>query len=151
MSVSVRTLLNEKVSTKIFFISKEATIFEAIKTMVTEDIGALIVVDNNVLVGIVSERDCSRKGQLEGRDPHLTTVGEIMVTDVVIVTPTETINDCMAKMKKNNIRHLPVLEGKKVVGLLSMKDVVYDLLTEQQHKINILEQRRSAKGYGADL
>ena len=118
-------------------VGSSATIEECAQIMRKEHVGALLVKDNNELRGILSEQDIVRKLVAEGRDLKKTTVGEAMVTKLATITPDKDIYDALAMMRNMNIRHLPVMDGKKMVGLLTMKDVLkiepqlFDILVEK--------------------
>jgi CBS domain-containing protein len=120
-------------------ISPEATVLEALKTMAQHEVGALIVLDRDKLVGIFSERDYARKVILHGKASKDTTVSEIMTHKVVCVRPEQTVEDCMALMTDKRIRHLPVVQDKKVIGVISIGDVVKEVISEQRFMIEQLE------------
>jgi CBS domain-containing protein len=119
--------------------SPAATVFEALKIMGEKNIGALVVVRDEVVVGVLSERDYSRKIVLQGRTSRDTTVGEILSHPVQTVTPADTIARCLQIMTASRIRHLPVLEGKKLVGLVSMGDLVKWIMESQHQTIQQLQ------------
>ncbi len=135
---TVRQLLQKKGS-EIFSIGPGATVLEALKLMAEKDVGALVVLDGSRLVGIFSERDYARKIVLHGKFSKETAVKEIMTTRVLCVEPSNTVEQCMALMTQRHIRHLPVLEGEKVVGLISIGDIVKETISEQQFTIQQLE------------
>jgi CBS domain-containing protein len=115
----------------------EATVYEALEVMAERNIGAVIVTDKDGnLHGILSERDYARKMIIKGRDAHVTRVGEIMTTLVVSVNPDTHLRDCMSIMTEKRIRHLPVLKDGKLVGVISIGDVVKSLLSEQDYVIS---------------
>lgn len=116
------------------------TVLRALEVLAEKGVGALLVMDGENLVGIVSERDYARKIALRGKTSLETRVADIMVEDVLYVTPEQTTDDCMALMSSKRIRHLPVLEQRKVVGMLSIGDLVKNLLEEQKNTIEQLEQ-----------
>ncbi|MDH5300334.1 MAG: CBS domain-containing protein [Gammaproteobacteria bacterium] len=135
---TVATLLKQK-NSDIWRISPEKSVFDAIKLMDEKGVGALLVVQNNSLVGIVSERDYARKVILKGKTSKETRVTEIMTRQVLYVTPDHTINDCMVLMTGKRIRHLPVLQEDDLVGIISLGDVVEEIIREQKSKIKELE------------
>ena len=120
-------------------ISPDTRVFEALKQMAEKDIGALLVVENGRLAGILSERDYARKVILQGKSSHDTPVKEIMTERVVCVQPKNTVEDCMALMTDKRIRHLPVLENDQLIGVLSIGDLVKETISEQQVMIQQLE------------
>jgi CBS domain-containing protein len=123
----------------VFRVAPEATVLAALEKMAEKDIGALIVCEDERLVGIVSERDYARKVELRGRAARDTQVHEIMTPDVARVTPDQTVDQCLALMKRLRIRHLPVVEDDRVVGILSNRDVVDEFIAEEEHLIHDLE------------
>ncbi len=136
---TVRDLLSVKGS-DVQTVAPEATVFEALELMAEKNVGALVVVSGDRVVGILSERDYARKVVLHGRVPRETPVEEIMTREVHFVTPDEPIEWCMADMTSSRIRHLPVLDGERLGGIISIGDVVRALLDEQRYKIEQLEQ-----------
>lgn len=115
------------------------SVLDALSVMADKNIGALVVADDDVLVGIVSERDYARKVILRGKESHATSVSEIMTMDPVTVTPTETVGGCMALMTDNRFRHLPVVENGVLLGVVSIGDVVGAVIEEQKFLIEQLE------------
>ncbi|MCX7802642.1 MAG: CBS domain-containing protein [Meiothermus ruber] len=138
MTSTVRQLLLAK-GNKVHAISPEATVFEALERMAAHDVGALMVMKDDQLVGIFSERDYARKIILMGRISKDTRVGEVMTSDLITVTPEATVADCMNLMTDHRIRHLPVLEDGKLVGVISIGDVVKAIITQQEFMIAELE------------
>ena len=135
---SVRQLLAAK-SGKVFHVAPDAKVFDAIKMMAERSVGALLVLDGARLAGIISERDYARKVILHGKSSHEVKVSEIMTTQVEAVTPDHTTEDCMAIMTAKHIRHLPVVEGDRVIGVLSIGDLVKEVIAYQQETIQQLE------------
>jgi CBS domain-containing protein len=121
-------------------ISPNATVLDALKMMADYEIGALVVLDGDRLSGIFSERDYARKVILQGKASKDTAVAEIMTHKVVCVRPEQSVEECMALMTDKRIRHLPVLEDKKVIGVISIGDVVKEVISEQRFVIEQLEQ-----------
>lgn len=119
--------------------SPDATVFDALSTMAEHDVGALLVLDGARLAGIFSERDYARKIILLGKSSKETKVREIMTEKVLYVRPHHTVDHCMALMNEKHIRHLPVLEDDEVFGVISMRDVVKEVVTEQRMVIDELE------------
>jgi len=135
---TVRQLLQGK-SGALCTIGPDARVFESLKLMAEKNIGALLVVENDKLVGIVSERDYARKVILHGKSSHDTPVKDIMTAKVVCVQPGNTVDECMALMTDKKIRHLPVIENEKLLGVLSIGDLVKETISEQQFMIKQLE------------
>jgi CBS domain-containing protein len=123
----------------IWSVAPEDTVFDAIRLMADKHLGALLVLAEGSLVGIISERDYARKVILNGRFSHATRVDEIMSTNVVCARPNQTIEEAMAVMTDKRIRHLPVLDENKVVGVVSIGDLVKAIIVEQQFVIEQLE------------
>jgi len=136
---SVQQLLEEKPQ-QVLSIHPQAKVFDALMLMAEKDVGALVVLEGDKLVGIFSERDYARKIILFGKTSRDTSVGEIMTAKVVCVRPEQMVDQCMALMTQKRVRHLPVLSEKKVVGIISIGDVVRAMLQDQQHTIEQLEQ-----------
>jgi CBS domain-containing protein len=117
----------------------DARVYDALKLMAAEEIGALLVIDGERLVGIISERDYARKVILHGKSSHDIPVRDIMTERVVCVTQDRTIEECMALMTDKHIRHLPVIENDRLIGVVSIGDVVKEKISEQQFTIKQLE------------
>ena len=115
------------------------SVLEAIKVLAAEDIGAAIVMEGGRLAGIFSERDYTRKVILKGRSSDTTRVEEIMTRNVIVVTPRTRTRECMQLMSEKNIRHLPVVEEGRVVGMVSIRDIVSDIIADQDFTIEQLE------------
>jgi CBS domain-containing protein len=135
---NVGQMLEEKAH-KLLSISPDATVFEALQRMAEGNVGALVVLDGEKLAGIFSERDYARKIILVGKTSKETRVREIMTDKVLCVGPERTVEQCMGLMTEKRIRHLPVLDHKKVVGVISIGDVVKEMISEQQFIISQLE------------
>lgn len=135
---SVRQLLQAK-GTTIYSITPEASVFSALKLMAEKDVGALLVVSGSKLMGIMSERDYARKVILFGKSSHDMLVREIMTEKVVTVQPEQTVEDCMGLMTARRVRHLPVTDGDKLLGVLSIGDLVKEVIAEQEQTIRQLE------------
>ncbi len=134
----VKNLIENK-GNEIWSIAPEASVLDAIKLMAEKKIGALLVMEDERLVGIVSERDYARKVILQGRSSRETPVREIMTAEVFSIEPVETVEDCMKLMTEKRVRHLPVMENEKVVGVLSIGDLVKEIIAEQEFTIRQLE------------
>ena len=142
---TVQELLRNK-GYHIWSIGPDATVYEALTLMAEKDVGALLVLDNaGQLVGILSERDYARKIVLKGRTSRETPVREIMTEKVVWVRPDQTIEECMALMTNKHIRHLPVMEEGRLLGVISIGDVVKDIISEQEFVIAQLENYITGK------
>jgi CBS domain-containing protein len=135
---TVRKLLESKPGNT-WTIRPEATAYEALQLMSEKNVGALLVLRDEELVGVFSERDYARKVILKGKSSKNTAVGELMTHPVYYVTPEMTIGDCMALMSGRRVRHLPVLEDRKVAGVVSIGDVVNRIIAEQEITIRDLE------------
>lgn len=133
----IRNILNEK-GTEVFDIGPENTVYEAIEKMASKDIGALLVMENGELKGIITERDYRNKVILKGRTSKTTPVKEIMSTGLYCVEPSETVETCMALMTDRKFRHLPVVENGSVVGVISIGDLVKAVITKQKVEIHNL-------------
>ncbi len=134
----VKQILASK-GNQIWTIGPAATVLDALKLMAEKKIGALVVVENEQVVGIMSERDYARKVVLEGKSSKDTPVCEIMTERVIGVNPDTTVQACMALMTEMHIRHLPVMENNRLVGVISIGDVVKSIMAEQEYLIDHLE------------
>jgi CBS domain-containing protein len=131
------SILNNKDS-RIWSVAPDATVYEAIELMAEKAIGALLVISEGKLVGIISERDYARKVILHGRSSKDTPVREIMTSSLITVTPEHTVDECMRIVTQHRIRHLPVLDGDKLVGVISIGDLVNAIIAAQAHTIDQL-------------
>jgi CBS domain-containing protein len=122
----------------IFWLSPEATVYEAVAMMADKSVGALLVLSGGKLAGIVSERDYARKVILKGKHSHEMQVKEIMTSPVYTVTPEHSVDDCMRIVTAHHIRHLPVMQGDAIVGVISIGDVVRSIMSTQAHAIDQL-------------
>ncbi len=136
---TVRDMIRKK-GYEVFTIAPGASVFEALEMMAKHNIGALLVMTGGDLEGIVSERDCVRKVELMGRNVKDTKVSEIMTGDVITVEVSQPLEECMALMIEKNFRHLPVCEGKKLLGVLSVRDVLREVVEVQQMMLSELER-----------
>jgi CBS domain-containing protein len=135
---TVAELLRAKPS-RVVSVRPEQSVLEAIKVLASEDIGAAIVMVGERLVGIFSERDYTRKIVLKGRSSDTTRVEEIMTPNVIVVSPRTKTRECMALMSEKNIRHLPVVDEGRVTGMVSIRDIVSDIIADQDFTIEQLE------------
>ncbi len=117
----------------------EATVFDALKVLADYEVGALMVMDAGMLVGVFSERDYTRKVALQGRNSIDTLVADIMTRNVIKVTPSTRTRDCMALMREKRIRHLPVVQGDTVLGMISIRDLMDDIIADHEMTIAQLE------------
>lgn len=135
----VKDILDVK-GRNVWSIDPNATVYDAMKLMAEKEIGALMVMEGSKLVGIISERDYARKVILQGRSSPTTQVREIMTSRVVYAQPDQNIEECMALMTEKRVRHLPVIEEGKVVGVISIGDLVKSIIDEQKFIIEQLER-----------
>ena len=135
--VAIWQLLNKK-GGKVCSIHPDATVFDAVAKMADNDIGSLIVMDGDALVGIITERHYARNVILKGRTSPATLVREIMERQVITVRPEQTVEECMALMTEKRVRHLPVTEGGKITGIVSIGDLVKSVIDEQKFVIDQL-------------
>jgi len=138
MTMYARQLLSDK-SYELYSVSPDTMVFDAIKLMAEVKVGALLVLEDEQLVGIVSERDYARKVILESRSSRETHVSDVMTNVVLTVTPEQSIDECLVLMSKHHIRHLPVAENGKPIGMLSVMDVVRNIISEKEQLIDQLE------------
>jgi CBS domain-containing protein len=138
-SVTISSLLHHK-GTAVWTISPETAVFDAIKLMAEKNIGALPVVSHGVLAGVFTERDYTRKVALQGKTSKQTLVKEILSRKVVTATPNDSIEDCMRIMTESRVRHLPVLQGEQVIGIISIGDLVNWIISTQDATIAQMEQ-----------
>ncbi|WP_043704756.1 CBS domain-containing protein [Leptothrix cholodnii] len=136
---SVADILKSKPQAVVHTTTPSTTVFDAVKLMAEKGIGALLVTEGEQLVGIVTERDYARKVALMSRSSRETPVRDIMTADVMFVRPDQTSSECMALMTENRLRHLPVMADGKLLGLISIGDLVKDIISEQRFIIEQLE------------
>jgi CBS domain-containing protein len=133
----VLELLKSRDST-VYQVGSSVTVFDALRMLAEYGVGAMPVIDNGRLVGVVSERDYTRKVALQGKNSRETTVAAIMTPNVITVTPTTGTRACMTLMSQKKIRHLPVVEGDKVVGMISIRDIMDDIIAGHEQTISQL-------------
>ncbi len=137
---SVAKLLTDKPQSSVWSVSPQTFVIDALLLMNDKKIGALVVLEGENLVGIFSERDYARKGIIQGRSAKTTTIAEVMTPKVFTVDKTMNISECMQIFSEKKFRHLPVVENEKVVGILSIGDIVTSIINDQKDHINFLEQ-----------
>jgi CBS domain-containing protein len=133
---------------KIHSVDADETVLEALRVMAKADTGAVLVCEDDRIVGIFTERDYARDGELKGRCAKDTRVKDVMTSEMISVKPETTIDACMELMSKHGIRHLPVVSNARIIGLVSIKDVVRALSEEAESTINELENYIMGTGYG---
>ena len=136
---AIANILRSKADSAVHSIRPDASVFEAVQLMALKNIGALLVTDNDQIVGIVTERDYARKIVLLARSSKDTPLRDIMTTAVMYVRPDQTCEECMALMTENRVRHLPVMMDGKLIGLISIGDLVKHIISEQKFVIEQLE------------
>lgn len=135
----VRQLLQAK-GNKVYTIAPEATVYEALQLMAEKNIGALVVIEEGKVVGILSERDYARNVILKGKSSKTTSVADLMTEEVLYVSPDDTVENCMALMTNKRLRHLPVMENGQLVGIVSIGDIVKEIISDREFMIRELER-----------
>jgi len=133
----VQQLLDSK-GDEVISIVQDASVFDAIKLMADRGVGSLLVMEGDELKGIVTERDYARKVIIKGRSSESTPVADIMTTELVTASPTQSVNDCMTLMSERRIRHLPVVVDGRVAGMISIGDLVQAIISDQKEEIEQL-------------
>jgi CBS domain-containing protein len=136
---TVRDMIRRK-GGEVFGVAPEATVYEALASMAKHNTGALLVKDGDNVVGIVSERDCVRKVELQGKNVRDTRIRDIMTSNVISVNCDQTVEECEALMMDKGIRHLPVYDGEKLAGFLSVRDVLREVIEMQKTMLSELER-----------
>ena len=139
MMKTLQQILNDKKHKELISIAPNRPVFDALIILAEYKIGALAVMDGDKLVGIFSERDYAREVVLQGRSSKTTLVSEVMTAKVIAGNPGDLVDSAMRLMSEKNFRHLPVLDGDKVLGMLSLGDMVKEIINDQQRAINALE------------
>lgn len=137
---NVRDILRSKPAAPIYSVKPDTKVLDAVKMMAEKSVGALLVIENDKIAGIVSERDYARKVVLMARSSHTAEVREIMTADVICVSPTQSMEYCMELMTEKRLRHLPVIEDGVLIGLVSIGDLVKNIISDQKFMIQQLEQ-----------
>ncbi len=145
---TVRSMLEAKGDAAIHSVACSDTVYHALEVMAEHQVGAVMVTDGDHYAGIFTERDYARKIILKGHDSRTTSICEIMTTELVTVTPETSAEQCMGLMTKYHIRHLPVIEGGRITGLISIGDVVKELIANRESTIAELENYILGTGYG---
>jgi CBS domain-containing protein len=136
--ITVKDILQNK-GQDVLSITPEATVYEALKIMADKNVGALIVLDGDAVAGIMSERDYARKVILHGKSSREMQVREIMTSKVYYMRPEQNLQECMAQMTDRHVRHLPILDEGRLVGIISIGDVVKAIIADQESTIRLLE------------
>ena len=123
----------------VYQVAPDVMVFDGLKLLAEYGVGAMVVMDQGRLVGVLSERDYTRKVALQGRNSRETRIADIMTRDVITVTPQTGTNTCMAIMSQKKIRHLPVMDGDKVLGMISIRDIMDDIIADQEQTIAQLQ------------
>lgn len=145
---TVRKLIEEKAEAKIYTVPSAATVFDALQVMREGNTGAVLVTEDEKIVGIFTERDYAREGEVKGRTARETNVGDVMTSQMVLIKPETTLEECAELMGKYHVRHLPVLEKERVVGIVSIRRLAEGLLADQKGTIVKLESYILGTGYG---
>lgn len=145
---TVRKLIDEKAEANIYTVPSNATVFEALQVMCEGNIGAVLVTENEKIVGIFTERDYAREGEVKGRIAKETNVSEVMTGQMVLIKPETTLEESARLMRKYHVRHLPVVEQERVVGIVSIRRLAEALLEQDQGTIGKLESYILGSGYG---
>ncbi len=137
--MKVRQILNSKAQNYLWHVVPDNTVLEALEMMAEKNIGAVLVLENNQLTGIFSERDYARKGILKGRASKDTLIRDVMTSPVITVEVEQKVEECMEIMSQKHIRHLPVTEHGRLFGIISINDIVTAIIGEQKNRIQSLE------------
>ncbi len=145
---TVRKLLEEKPQATVLTVKNTATVLDALQAMDTANTGSILVTDNGSIIGIFTERDYARQGELKGRVAKETPITEVMTRQMVMVKPETSLEECAELMRKYKCRHLPILDKERVVGVVSIRSLAEALLDEKQGTISGLENYILGTGYG---
>jgi CBS domain-containing protein len=147
-TTTVQKLLDEKAETKVYTVPSTATVFYALQVMCEGNTGAVLVTDGEKIVGIFTERDYAREGEVKGRSARDTLVADVMTKQMVLIKPETTLEECAELMAKYHVRHLPVLAKDRVVGVVSIRRLAEGLIQQKQGTIVELENYILGSGYG---
>ena len=145
---TVRKILDDKAEGKIYTVPSTATVFEALQEMCEGNTGAVLVTEGEKIIGIFTERDYAREGEVKGRSARDTIVTDVMTKQMVLIKPETTLDECVELMGKYHVRHLPIIEKDRVVGIVSIRRLAESLLQEKQGTIVELENYILGTGYG---
>ncbi len=145
---TVRKLLNEKSHDNIYTVASTDNVLQALKIMLDANTGAVLITEGEKIVGIFTERDYARQGEVKGRVASETLITEIMTKEMVLIKPETTVRQCVELMGKYHVRHLPVLENERVIGIVSLRRVAEAMLEEHRGTIAELENYIMGTGYG---
>ncbi len=137
--IKMKDIIADK-GNEVWSVGLDKTVFEALELMAEKEIGALLVMEGNRIKGLFSERDYARKVILKGRRSQQTNICDVMTDKVVCISPDHSAEQCMALMTEKHIRHLPVMDNEKLVGLVSIGDLVKSIISDQQFTIKVLEK-----------
>ncbi|MBN8579566.1 MAG: CBS domain-containing protein [Anaerolineae bacterium] len=145
---TVRKIIENKARTEVFTVPIDATVLSALKVMDESNVGAVLVTENEKIVGIFTERDYARRGELKGRHAEDTLVHDLMSTSLVMVKPETLLTECADLMYKYHVRHLPIVDKDKLIGIVSIRRLAEALLAEDKGTISKLEHYILGTGYG---
>lgn len=145
---TVRKILDDKAEGRIYTVPSTATVFEALQEMCEGNTGAVLVTEEEKIIGIFTERDYAREGEVKGRSAKATIVTDVMTKQMVLIKPETTLDECVELMGKYHVRHLPIVEKDRVVGIVSIRRLAESLLQEKQGTIVELENYILGTGYG---
>lgn len=145
---TVRKIIDEKARNDVYIISADETVMRALEEMSKTNTGALLVAENEKIVGIITERDYARQGELKGRQAKDTLVREMMSRDLVMVTPETLLSECAELMYKHHVRHLPIVDKGQIVGVVSIRRLAEALIEQEKHNVTKLEHYILGTGYG---
>ena len=145
---TVRKILDEKAEARIYTVPSTSTVFYSLQVMCEGNTGAVLVTEGEKIVGIFTERDYAREGEVKGRTAKDTIISDVMTSQMVLIKPETTLEECAELMRTYHVRHLPVLEKERVVGIVSIRRLAEALLEEEQGTIGKLESYILGSGYG---
>lgn len=145
--MKIKQVLKDKFRNAIFSVTSGSTVYDALLLMAEKNIGAVLVIDDGDLVGIFSERDYARKGILQGRTSHETLIKDVMTSNLITVSSEQRLEEAMLIMSEKHIRHLPIVDEHKLLGIISINDVVTSIIKDQKSRIESLESYISGSPY----